>query len=62
MDAFVSLMASLDTVSGRRAFVEAALEKVPGQQRAEWALRKDGLAGLTTWRELYKFNPLEPVA
>ena len=51
MNAFVGLMVSLDTVSGRRAFVEAALEKVPGQQRAEWALRRDGLAGLTTWLE-----------
>jgi hypothetical protein len=46
---FVSLMNGLQTVSGRHAFVQAALTQVPGQQRAEWALRREGLTKLTTW-------------
>ena len=44
MNTFVALMEVLETVSGRRAWVDAMMEKVPGPQRAEWALRRDGLA------------------
>jgi len=45
---FVSLMNGLETVSGRHAFVQAALTQVPGQQRAEWALRREAGGSLRT--------------
>ena len=50
-EAFCALARSLETASGRRAFVDAAADALPESRRATWASERDGLPTLVSWME-----------
>ncbi len=51
MEQLTRAMKELETTSGRRAFVEAMLDKVPSSQRDDWAIQRGGMSTLTEWLE-----------